>query len=541
MKKRIFTGLLVLCTIFNVLPVSVFAAEMIQTMNVDLTGKPKVDVFLDQPRIESKLPIDATFEQLEVADQMINPGPWSGELSFSGDFLNEANEMVESMTVEEHANVMETLNAALRNQNLYEADKLEDITYFICPYLNVEVTDVETFNQSSNGPEVTLNIELLYNAVASTTENADEIQTTGNNLNAIIFNNEPQTMDLQQGTEVEITVPLPGIFNAVHEFVVVRHEKTDENGNTIAVYYYDVNVNPDETITFVAPNGLNTFVITTDNRSVTVEYNKSDSTTEVVSYTVTDINSSAFPITAKDGFVFKGWNFEGVAGGPYLGQMNEHLFNDLYEVYSNNNAQPIIATPILVEEPKPSSGDSDDENIAEEVETEKEIETDSTDDETVRAGKDELKELIGHSYGLYELALSLKLKGELDETTDIRIKVDEASIYDDVIILQKTENSWKTVPAYAEDGYVVGKFTNLSEILIFLNPNGLRDTPRPSFVHPAPQATTPAGTTPAATGDSSNVVGYISAIAVAAVGLTVLTKKTQENGGGPYVYIRNIR
>ena len=492
------------------------------TIGEKVVGEPEKAVTPAEPKVETKLPATATDEQKETANQIANPTTGSATTSFEST-LPEASEVAKAMDDDDHAEALETLNKTLEDNSSAAVNNVEDVTIHVRPYIDVQVKDVDIPTNTTEAPVVTLDISMKYNLVASTEKDAENIVTAedaapGETVNSVVLNDEPEILEVEKGTPVEITVPLPSAFNAFKHAIVVKHVKDDGT-----VYYYDATVDEsDGTITFINPNGFSTFVITADSRTAIIDFKDSANSTTQTNYNVTTVNTIELPTDTKAGYIFKGWSFAGVAGGPYSGQMTEALFDDLAAAYNANGNQPIEATPVFVEAPKPSSGDSDDDNIAEEVETEKEIETDSTDDETVRAGKDELKELIGHSYGLYNLALSLKLEGELDETTDIRIKVDEASIYDDVIILQKTENGWKTVPAYAEDGYVVGKFTSLSEILIFLNPNGLRDTPRPTSVHPAPQATTPAGTTPAATGDSANVVGYIAAIAVAAVGLTVL-------------------
>lgn len=482
-------------------------------------GEPDKAITPAEPKAESKLPETATEAQKKAAEQITDPESGKGTTSFEST-LPEAADIITKMQDEEHSAVVEQFNEELESviQTPIEA---EDLTIHVRPYLDVQVEDVTIPGNNSEAPKVTLNIEMMYDVVASTEKEAENIVTAeekedGETVNAVVT--ESGKLDVEQGTEVEITIPLPEIFGN-NDIIVVKHIKDDET-----VYYYEATVNEDGTITFVNPNGFSTFIITTDNRTATVDFNTSDSTVESVSYTVRDITSKSLPTAEKEGYTFKGWNFAGI-DGTYAGALTEDLLDKLSEEFTDNGGNAIVATPVFVEIPAPapsSGGSSSKDSIAEEVKTEKPVRTDSVGKETVEDGKDELGALIGDSYGLFRLALSVKLKGELNETTDIRIKVKDASVYDDVIILQKTENGWKIVPSHAEDGYVVGKFTSLSEILIFLNPNGLRDTPRPSSVHPAPQSVTPAGTTPAATGDSADVVGCIAAIVVAAVGFTVL-------------------
>ena len=102
MKKKLLTGILILCMVVHVLPMAAFAAEMITTNENDLMGKPGVAVSLEQPKIESVLPSDATFMQRDVAEQMINPGPLRGALSYRGDFLEEAKNMVDKIFESSH-------------------------------------------------------------------------------------------------------------------------------------------------------------------------------------------------------------------------------------------------------------------------------------------------------------------------------------------------------------------------------------------------------------------------------------------------------
>lgn len=68
--------------------------------------------------------------------------------------------------------------------------------------------------------------------------------------------------------------------------------------------------------------------------------------------------------------------------------------------------------------------------------------------------------------------MAVELEGGLSQATKVKILVDDVTKADSIIILQKTEDGWKAVSATAGDGYVIGKFTSLSETLIFVNPSG---------------------------------------------------------------------
>ena len=490
-------------------------------IGVKLQGEPEKAITPAEPKTESKLPETATTEQKNAATQITNPdtGNGKGTTSFES-VLPEASDVATNMKEEEHTKVVEDLNKELKDkENAQTPVNTEDVTIHVRPYLDVQVENVEIpAAGSTDVPVVTLDVTMKYDVVASTKKDADKIvtaedkeQDSSKTVNAVVTE-EGKTLNVEKGTEVEITVPLPEVFSAYTDKIIVKHVKDDGT-----VYYYDAVVNNDRTITFINPNGFSTIIITVDTREAVVEFKTSDSTTETVTYKATDVNTTAFPTAEKTGYSHAGWTFVNVPG-TYSGKMTDSLLTLLSALYGSSST-PIVAEPVFVEIPASSGGSSSDDSIAEEVKTEKPVPTASVTKETVETGKDELGALIGDSYGLFRLALSVKLEGELERATDIKIKVDGLTKADSIIVLQKTNDGWKAVPAIARDGYVICKFTSLSETLIFVNENGEVEAAQMAAAQPTAQA---AGTTPAATGDSANSLAYVSMITVAAVGLAVL-------------------
>jgi len=473
-------------------------------------GEPELAVTPAAPEVSSKVDLETVSPEVKEEVEKTIETVTTGTTSFEST-LPEASSIATEMNTNDHTEALKSLNNVLEDSQ--KVDNAEDITIHVRPYLDVQVEDVKLPEEGS-APEVKLDITMKYDVVASTEKDAEKIVTAeekeeGETVNAVVTDSGKLTVE--QGTEVEITVPLPEIFEP-DDVIVVKHIKDDGT-----VYYYDAIVNDDDTITFINPNGFSTFIITRDNRTATVNFNTSDSTVEQASFAARNINTTSLPTLTKDGYIFKGWNFEDVAGGPYSGAMTEELLTKLSEAFTNNGSAPIVATPVFEEAPASSGGSSSNDSIAEEEKTEKPVQTDSVGKETVEDGKDELGTLIGDSYGLYKLALSVKLEGELDKATNIKIKVDGVTKADSVIILQKTADGWKAVPAEAGDGYVIGKFTSLSEVLIFVNENGeVEAAQEPELVEVAMVSK------PASTGDSANILAYAGMISVAAAGLAVL-------------------
>ena len=152
--------------------------------------------------------------------------------------------------------------------------------------------------------------------------------------------------------------------------------------------------------------------------------------------------------------------------------------------------------------------------IAMYAETGKYIEVSSVSESIIEEGKEELRALIGDSYGKYRLALAADLHADLKGSTKIKILVDDVTAADAVIILRKGADGWEAISNKAGDGYVFGKFSSLSPVLVFVDEDGELEAAQTGNI----TTTTPAGTTaPAATGDSSMTALWIGVLAIAAV------------------------
>ena len=152
--------------------------------------------------------------------------------------------------------------------------------------------------------------------------------------------------------------------------------------------------------------------------------------------------------------------------------------------------------------------------IAMYAETGKYIEVSSVSESIIEEGKEELRALIGDSYGKYRLALAADLHADLKGSTKIKILVDDVTAADAVIIFHKGADGWEAISNKAGDGYVIGKFSSLSPVLVFVDEDGELEAAQ----NATPVTTAPAGSTkPAPTGDSANIVGLsLTMIACAA-------------------------
>ena len=110
--------------------------------------------------------------------------------------------------------------------------------------------------------------------------------------------------------------------------------------------------------------------------------------------------------------------------------------------------------------------------IAMYAETGEYIEVSSVSESIIEEGKEELRALIGDSYGKYRLALAADLHAKLNGSTKIKILVDDVTAADAVIILHKGADGWEAISNKAGDGYVIGKFSSLSPVLVFVDEDG---------------------------------------------------------------------
>lgn len=149
-------------------------------------------------------------------------------------------------------------NVLLTN-NIISQDSTENITVVVQPYLNVDVTEVNTTDKT-----MSVNISAQYNIIATTDPNNIKLPKEGeNNANAVILK---EKQDMSVSKPVTIKLPLPSNFDTAGDKLSIKHTKA--NGS---VEYYTGTVTSAATgqgedavttyyVTFTT-NGFSPFVI----------------------------------------------------------------------------------------------------------------------------------------------------------------------------------------------------------------------------------------------------------------------------------------
>lgn len=151
--------------------------------------------------------------------------------------------------------------------------------------------------------------------------------------------------------------------------------------------------------------------------------------------------------------------------------------------------------------------------------------------------KDALAELIGDAVHIHSAVMGVEFDGELNGKTKIKIPVNGITPADAVIIMQKDGDGWKAVSADAKDGYVEGKFDNLSPFVVFVDENGAAEqeqntvqtgTPAVNAAAPAPAATASAASNAQVspkTAETNMILYVVAATMAACAGMIVCGKK----------------
>ena len=142
-------------------------------------------------------------------------------------------------------------------------------------------------------------------------------------------------------------------------------------------------------------------------------------------------------------------------------------------------------------------------------------------EELIEEAKEELKALIGDSYGHHRMKFAADLRKELTSATKIKIVIDGLSSADSAIILHKGADGWEVIPNDTFEDYLTGKFKNLSPVVVFVNHDGNLEAAE----NAASASVIPSGTTkPAPTGDSANIAFYGS-LTIAALAVVLFLRK----------------
>lgn len=351
--------------------IPVCAAEVVPLDDLGQTEIPKV-VLPGLPQIEVALPDDVPFEKILIADEI--ELLWES-ISFTTDFsdaLNAAEQIPE-----------EKLMKAVENLHI----SAEDAAVYVCPYLDIKIQNIElTEMDSVDSPGITLDVGIKYHLLVSK-KNENQLITSGTGANAAALSDEALVLNVDPETGVEIAAPLINIFNNLKDSIFIEDTQDSE-----LVFYNKVDVNEDSSGTFMKINKLGQFTLIADPRRVAVDYQISEGTAAQEVYDVTAINRAEVPEAVKEGYRFVGWRYVGVADDPYTGEIvGEALFDALYEAYTFNFNQPVVAIPVFVKETgnvdngDDSSEDEHEEESEDILEDSEEVIEEAVDVEAVKA------------------------------------------------------------------------------------------------------------------------------------------------------------
>lgn len=205
------------------------------------------EVVPEAPKVENKLPEDASQEDQQLAEEISEALQGDdNKVSIEEDVMKAAAGTVASQ------NTVTTAQGeqALKNENISVSDS-DTVTIVVQPYLDVTLTKATSGLQK----DFTVDITPMYRTVATT--NVDNIvvkgEATGSEtVNAVVIG-EPKELSINK--TVEVTIPLPTDFVASGTGkLYIHHQK---NGIT---YVYEGAV--DNALTFTNPHGFSLFTIT---------------------------------------------------------------------------------------------------------------------------------------------------------------------------------------------------------------------------------------------------------------------------------------
>ena len=211
-------------------------------------SKAPAEVVPEAPKVENKLPEDASQEDQQLADKI--SGALQGDdnkVSIEEDVMKAAAGTVAS----QNTVTTDQGKQALKNENISVSDS-NTVTIVVQPYLGVTLTKATSGLQK----DFTVDITPMYRTVATT--NVDNIvvkgEATGSEtVNAVVIG-EPKELSINK--TVEVTIPLPADFVASGtDKLYVHHQK---NG---VQYVYEGEV-AGNTLTFTNPHGFSLFTIT---------------------------------------------------------------------------------------------------------------------------------------------------------------------------------------------------------------------------------------------------------------------------------------
>ncbi|WP_204244602.1 S-layer homology domain-containing protein [Butyricicoccus pullicaecorum] len=206
-------------------------------------SKAPAEVVPEAPKVENKLPEDASQEDQQLADEI--SGALQGDdnkVSIEKDVMKAAAGTVAS----QNTVTTDQGKQALENGNISVSDS-DTVTIVVQPYLDVTLTKATSGLQK----DFTVDITPMYRTVATTDVN--NIVVEGEKANAVVIGT-PEELKISK--TVTVTIPLPTDFVASGtDKLYVHHQK---NG---VQYVYEGEV-VDNTLTFTNPHGFSLFTIT---------------------------------------------------------------------------------------------------------------------------------------------------------------------------------------------------------------------------------------------------------------------------------------
>lgn len=201
------------------------------------------EVVPEAPKVENKLPEDASQEDQKLAEEI--SGALQGDdnkVSIEEDVMKAAAGTVAS----QNTVTTDQGKQALENENISVTDS-DTVNIVVQPYLDVTLTKAT----SGIEKDFTVDITPMYRTVATT--DVDNIVVEGEKANAVVIGT-PEELKISK--TVTVTIPLPADFVASGtDKLYVHHQK---NG---VQYVYEGEV-VDNTLTFTNPHGFSLFTIT---------------------------------------------------------------------------------------------------------------------------------------------------------------------------------------------------------------------------------------------------------------------------------------
>lgn len=206
-------------------------------------SKAPAEVVPEAPKVENKLPEDASQEDQQLADKISEALQGDdNKVSIEEDVMKAAAGTVAS----QNTVTTDQGKQALENENISVSDS-DTVNIVVQPYLDVTLTKAT----SGIEKDFTVDITPMYRTVATT--DVDNIVVEGEKANAVVIGT-PEELKISK--TVTVTIPLPADFVASGtDKLYVHHQK---NG---VQYVYEGEV-VDNTLTFTNPHGFSLFTIT---------------------------------------------------------------------------------------------------------------------------------------------------------------------------------------------------------------------------------------------------------------------------------------